>query len=976
MSTPIIILYQKLYSEYSVKYSGKVCIFLQVGKFYELYDIVDKTTGQGINTTKAAAERMNIVLKSDEVRGEIVLKAGLPEQSLHKFAQVLTQDGWTVVVIDQIKDIKGDVTSRIAARILSAGTHYETALADRMGIASLYITPGRFGASVVDITTGESFSYESNSSDDILHMFQVYSVREVIVKQTDIYRDENEIRSLFGIKCVLHLSDSSIPESYDSPVWREDYFRKVYNVKTLLPVIKALYLPDPRNTILEKALCIILQCIQDHFPQISAKLHTHSVHSPSMYVRVNNNMLEQLNFITTNKNSSILELVDKTYSSIGRRAMRERILRPITNTVELEKRWGDIDWILQKEKLLIESHLRGISDIPRIHNRISAGYITCNDALLLFQSYSHIECLLKELSEGPLSANTALTNYIRHYRKKFSECFDEKKCVASSQGGSHGYLTEHAGPKAFLIEGRINGIQALWRMKWGTFCIKNRIDSNVFTLHRYESGELYFEGPRNIKKQLDAAIANEDKENPQMPGLKYELKTSGPLIIQCNELTKLYGTCYELYHQHEKIFKEELIGVCDTLWELLRPFQHEWIEWIGRIDCSLSIAAVSRKLKWIRPTLSEESCLDIQGLRHPLLESFNTRCEYVKHNISLSSSTHGWLIYGVNASGKSSLMKATGIAVLLAQAGCYVPADTMKFRPYESTFSRIWSHDNIWAGLSSFAVEIGELRDIIEYSSERSLVLGDEVCSGTESISATSLVASTLEYLDKKGTHFMFATHLHDLLKVPGFLPTPGISVFHLSVIRTPEGKLIYDRKLKAGSGSATYGLEVAKAMGLPFSLMERAYEIRKGLGGEDSKKSIYNSNIFRESCEVCGNVISNELEVHHIEQQSEEGSNHVRNLTVLCEKCHDLHHNKSITVGPLQQTSDGYERKIEIKVNQTGPQNQRSRINKSQEEMDTIRSSLNQLKGRPFERIRADLKEKGIIIKKSELESISKAFM
>ena len=141
MSTPTNLLYQKLYKEYSEKYKGDVAVLLLVGKFYELYDMIDKQTGEGFNTTKKAAERMNITLKTEEVRGETVMKAGVPEQTLHKFAQLLTQDGWTVVVVDQKRDTGGNVIDRVPVRILSAGTHFETATSERMSLACLYITP-------------------------------------------------------------------------------------------------------------------------------------------------------------------------------------------------------------------------------------------------------------------------------------------------------------------------------------------------------------------------------------------------------------------------------------------------------------------------------------------------------------------------------------------------------------------------------------------------------------------------------------------------------------------------------------------------------------------------------------------------------------------------------------------------------------------------------------------------------------------
>jgi DNA mismatch repair protein MutS len=369
-----------------------------------------------------------------------------------------------------------------------------------------------------------------------------------------------------------------------------------------------------------------------------------------------------------------------------------------------------------------------------------------------------------------------------------------------------------------------------------------------------------------------------------------------------------------------------------------------------------------------------------------------TRIEYVKHDVELGKEkAKGWLVYGVNASGKSSLMKSVGIAAILAQAGSFVPATTMGIRPYDAAFSRIWSHDNVWAGLSSFAVEVTELRDMLNGATENSLVLGDEVCSGTESLSATSLVASVLEYLDALGAHFIFATHLHDLMKIPGFLPREGIHIWHLRVDRTETGKLIYDRRLQPGPGSSNYGLEVASAMGLPFSIMNRANEIRRSLLGEvaitEAPKSRWNAQIQRKVCEVCGNQIVKDLEVHHIEERAKGGNNTLRNLVVLCETCHDKHHNEEITVGPLRLTTEGEERVIQIQkdtkeiVQENSPEASVVEKQKSgkgskgserpEDEMTKIVTIVAKYKGRPLTRTILALEEEGIHMKQAELKRI-----
>jgi len=351
---------------------------------------------------------------------------------------------------------------------------------------------------------------------------------------------------------------------------------------------------------------------------------------------------------------------------------------------------------------------------------------------------------------------------------------------------------------------------------------------------------------------------------------------------------------------------------------------HTMEQWICQVDCTQCIGRVSNEHGYVCPIIEEVdeqgSAFDIQSIRHPLVEASSSRVHYVKHDVHLGyDTTKGWLVYGMNASGKSTLMKATGLCVLLAQAGCYVPAKQMRLKPFRSIYTRILNQDNLFAGLSSFAVEMSELRDILRNANQYTLVLGDELCAGTESISAQALVASGIQWLSKRHAKFIFATHLHDL---PEYIDTEslGVQVWHLHVDYDPvTKKLIYDRSLRPGSGSTLYGLEVARAMDLPFDFVAQALENRhKMLGSKkliDATSSSWNRDIVRKECEVCKRAITKELEVHHIVPRAqakndrlEDGSsmNDKRNLVVLCQRCHDDVHAEKKEVGPVQMTSEG----------------------------------------------------------------------
>jgi DNA mismatch repair protein MutS len=960
----MLTLYQQYYKQFTLTYGDKTCIFLQVGSFYELYDCVD-AEGDTLTPIRKLAEIMNIVL-SEETKGkETFLKAGVPDSKLHKFSQVLTQRGWTVIVVDQVRDPLGNIIDRVPVRILSPGTHHETATRDRMSVAGIYVTDGLYGISVIDIPTGDVFSLSTSSASEILHMTQVYNVKEVIIKQDVLRHTESSLRSLFSLHCTLHVSKDPVKREFASELWREEFFQATFR-PSLLPICQAIGLPFPRNAVLETGLCVLLHFIRDHFPSQQIQILRHTLHKSEEYLRVNNNVLEQVNYITHKEGqNSVLDLLEKSRSAIGARALRERMLRPITSSSVLERRWGDIEWATRirtdpneaDRKHTLDRDLKGIYDLPRLHTRISAATVSSMDLLHLFSSYSHVECLMKELEESPVACPPPLAAKIRSFRDAFAACFDEEKAARRENGELVGFLSSTAGFNTAILEHQLAQTLASWQKTWATFCTSIQLSPSGCELQRKSDGDFVFECPRSMSK---AVI----REKAGIKGLECTLRKSGPMVVTCPALETCITKVHELHRRLETSLKLELQPVCDQLWEQLRPIQEEWIEWLGNIDCTMTLASVAVENVWIRPTIA--SSLDIRGMRHPLIESRHTRIAYVKHDVSLGEGKNGWLLYGVNASGKSSLMKAVAICVLLAQAGSFVPADSMQLCPYTSLHSRIWSHDNLWAGLSSFAVEVGELKDILEAADDKSLILGDEVCSGTESISATSLVAATLEHLHERKSHFLFATHLHDLLKVPG-LQRPGISVFHLRVIRTLEGKLIYDRTILPGSGSSTYGLEVAKAMGLPFSFMERAHTIRDRIGGEKSVQSSWNSDIFRKSCELCGSTIASELEVHHIEHREDGGSNSPRNLVVVCAACHHKHHDEGMEIPPLQQTSDGAER---ISVASRQSQKSASKTNqRSDEEMSIISATLERFKGRPPERIAAALQEEGILMKPAELK-------
>ena len=335
---------------------------------------------------------------------------------------------------------------------------------------------------------------------------------------------------------------------------------------------------------------------------------------------------------------------------------------------------------------------------------------------------------------------------------------------------------------------------------------------------------------------------------------------------------------------------------------------------ITLIDVIYNKAVIANKYNYCRPFIdnnAKKSFIVASNLRHCIIEQIQQDEElYIANDIYLGSDSHpdGMLLYGTNAVGKTSLIRSIGIAVVMAQAGLFVPCSSFTFKPYEYIFTRILGNDNIFKGLSTFAVEMSELRTILRLCNENSLILGDELCSGTEIVSAISIFVAGIQHLSSTKCSFIFATHLHEIVNYDEIneMVNKNLVLKHLEVVYDKEQDLlVYDRKLKNGPGNSLYGLEVCKSLSLSNDFIESAYKIRNkyhNVEHGEYKKSHFNAKKIVSMCEQCGNKLA--TEVHHLQHQqdaNEKGiitknnmifhKNKKANLASLCEKCHDIFH-------------------------------------------------------------------------------------
>lgn len=431
-------------------------------------------------------------------------------------------------------------------------------------------------------------------------------------------------------------------------------------------------------------------------------------------------------------------------------------------------------------------------------------------------------------------------------------------------------------------------------------CVKNK--NNVVL--KYSSGYLGTQTTFNLS--LDLEFSKQTSSNKSI--------TNAQIATLCKNVgsikQKLIGLVTQVYQQ--KIIKR--------LQEFQRDIESvaDFITYIDVIYCK---ACIARKYNHCKPEIqvsdTGNSYVKTTDLRHCLIEKIQQTELYIGNDINIGNYTgndlalDGVLLYGTNAVGKTSFIRALGVAVIMAQAGLYVPATTFIYMPYKYIFTRILGNDNIFKGLSTFAVEMSELRTILRLADKNSLVLGDELCSGTESISAVSIFVAGVQKMASVNCSFIFATHLHEIIGYDEITSLHNVGMKHMTVIYDNERDcLIYNRKLKEGPGTNMYGLEVCKSLNLPEEFLENAHKIRMKYhpeGGSilEHKGSQYNSRHIKGGmCDNC--KVNVAVDVHHLIYQNEADDNGTikkkdmtlkknakANLANLCEKCHDdIHKN------------------------------------------------------------------------------------
>ena len=472
------------------------------------------------------------------------------------------------------------------------------------------------------------------------------------------------------------------------------------------------------------------------------------------------------------------------------------------------------------------------------------------------------------------------------------------------------------------VKNRLNNI-----IKYNTNTNSNNNDTDYIKIHETDKLGMTLQITKSranilkkvIKQLLDSPDI--DKTNKlvtiKSPFFEFHLSdikfSSASNISDEIEIPELNKISKEILYSKDKL--NNIIS--STYFLLLEKFENKYfnllvelVKYIAKIDVIQSKAYVAKTYNYCKPEIennkNDKSYVNAYSLRHCLIEHLQQNELYVTNDVMLGNDKDGMLLFGTNAVGKTSLIRALGISVIMAQAGMFVPCSRFVYYPYSAIYSRILGNDNIFKGLSTFAVEMSELRIILKMADKNSLILGDELCSGTETESALSIFVAGLMELHEKESTFIFATHFHEIIKYDEVKNLNRLQLNHMEVYYDRERDcLVYDRKLKEGSGTKTYGLEVCKSLYLSDVFLEKAYSLRNKYfpetkGELSQSKTIYNSDKIKGICEYCKENISEE--VHHLEPQKkadENGyidsfhKNHKANLLLVCEKCHNQLHSR-----------------------------------------------------------------------------------
>ena len=804
----------KQYNEIKSKYPDAILLF-RVGDFYETFG-QDAIVASGI---------LGIVLtRRANGSAAFVELAGFPHHSLDAYLPKLVRAGYRVAVCDQLEDPKmtKTIVKRGVTELVTPGLSFNDKVLEHRAnnfLSSVHIEDSKAGVSFLDISTGEFFVGEGDLAY-VEKLIQNFRPNEVLYQR----HKRNEIHELTGEKqYIFPIDDWAFTFDFGS----ESLLRH-FGVNSL----KGFGIDELRLAV--SSCGAILHYLSETKHDKLRHISSVSRIEEEKYVWLDRFTLRNLEIFNTNHDNgkSLIDVLDETVSPMGARLLKRWVALPLKDKSLIEDRQEVVGYFIADSPLndFVSSRLSAVGDLERLISKVAAGRVNPRELVQLKRSLDLVEEIKNKLHD---SKNKSLyliaeqlnpCNYIRE-RIKNELCEDAPVSIGKSPVIADGVNAELDDLRKISGSGKDFLLQIQQREMQRTSIPSLKIAfNNVFGY--------YLEVTHTHKDKVPADWIRKQTLTNAERYITPELKEYEEKILGAEEKI----------HAIENRLFEALVR---DLSDFILPVQSN-AHLLAKIDCLSSFSRIASHYNYVRPKINEGTTLHIKEGRHPVIErQLPVGTEYVSNSLMLDNEQQQIvMVTGPNMSGKSALLRQTALIVLLAQIGCFVPAEEALIGLVDKIFTRVGASDNISSGESTFMVEMNETASILNNLSDRSLVLLDEIGRGTSTYDGISIAWSIAEFIHehpKFRAKTLFATHYHELNEMANYFLR--IKNFHVSV-KEHKNKIIFLRKLAEGGSEHSFGIHVARMAGMPKRVVERAGEILKKLEKEhESELAIQTSS-------------------------------------------------------------------------------------------------------------------------------------
>jgi DNA mismatch repair protein MutS len=790
----------KQYNEVKGKYPDAVLLF-RVGDFYETFgeDAIRASKILGITLTKRAnGSASHIEL------------AGFPHHSIDTYLPKLVRAGYRVAICDQLEDpktVKGIVKRGITELVTPGVSFNDKVLEHRTNnfLASIHLDKERAGASFLDVSTGE-FLVAEGSHTYIEKLIQSFKPNEILFEKNKRQTLMNLIGDRFY---TFGLDDWAFTRDFGFEALTKQFGTlslKGFGIEHLPMAISSCgailhYLGETKH---------------DRLQHITAVSRVEE----DQYVWLDRFTVRNLELFGSSHDNGkcLIDIIDTTVSPMGSRLLKRWLALPLKQLELINERLDVVSFFGAHSELQsqVRNHFEEIGDLERLISKVAAGKINPRELVQLKRALNTIETV-KELMEPcenhSLQKIAEQLNPCILMRDRLQNELNEEAPVLLHKGNviSKGVNAELDELRAIAFSGKDYLLQIQQREVERTGITSLKVSyNNVFGYYLEVTNLHKDKVPQDwIRKQT---LTN--AERYITPELKvYEEKILGAE----DKIAVLEQGLYE--------------ALVRDLIDYIIPIQLN-ASLIAKLDCLQSFAKLAKDNRYVRPVLTNDYAIDIKEGRHPVIEKqLPVGIDYVSNSVYLDNETQQvMMITGPNMSGKSALLRQVALITLMAQIGCYVPAQSAEIGIVDKIFTRVGASDNISSGESTFMVEMNETASILNNLSDRSLILLDEIGRGTSTYDGISIAWAIAEYLHaqpKNRAKTLFATHYHELNEMCTYFPR--IKNFNVSV-KESNNKIIFLRKLQEGGSEHSFGIHVARMAGMPKQVVERANEILKKL--------------------------------------------------------------------------------------------------------------------------------------------------